>query len=62
MTEQPPIEHEAFKQFERAGYARVAAGYDHATVPVMAQVNDAVLDAVATGRGTRLLDVACGPG
>jgi SAM-dependent methyltransferase len=62
MTDQPPIDHEAFKQFERAGYSRVAEGYDQATAQVTSQVNDAVLDAVETGRGTRLLDVACGPG
>jgi len=30
MTEQPPINHEAFKQFGRAGYSRVAEGYDQA--------------------------------
>lgn len=41
MTDQPPIDHEAFKQFERDGYSGVAVG---------------------TERGTRLLDVACGPG
>jgi SAM-dependent methyltransferase len=62
MTEQPPIDHEAFKQFERAGYSRVAEGYDQATAQVTSQVNDTLLDAVETGRGTRLLDVACGPG
>lgn len=62
MTDQPAIDHEAFKQFERAGYSRVAEGYDQATAQVTAQVNDAVLDAVEAGRGTRLLDVACGPG
>jgi len=62
MADQPPIDHEAFKQFERAGYSRVAEGYDKATAQVTSQVNDAVLDAVETGSGTRLLDVACGPG
>jgi SAM-dependent methyltransferase len=62
MTEQPPIDHEAFKQFERTGYSRVAEGYDKATAQVTSQVNDTVLDAVETGSGTRLLDVACGPG
>lgn len=62
MTNHPAIDHEAFKQFERAGYSRVAEGYDHATAPVTSQVNDAILDAVGTAHGTRLLDVACGPG
>lgn len=40
----------------------MAEGYDQATAQVTSQVNDAVLDAVETGNGTRLLDVACGPG
>jgi SAM-dependent methyltransferase len=62
MTDQPAIDPEAFKQFERTGYSKVAEGYDKATAQVTAQVNDAVLDAVETGSGTRLLDVACGPG
>ena len=62
MTDHPAIDREAFKQFERAGYSRVAAGYDKAAAPVTSQINDAILDAVGTARGTHLLDVACGPG
>jgi ubiquinone/menaquinone biosynthesis C-methylase UbiE len=62
MTEQPPIDHEAFKQFECTGYSRVAEGYDQATAQVTAQVNGTVLDAAETRRRTHLLDVACGPG
>ncbi len=60
MTDQPAVE--AFKQFERDGYSRVAEGYDNATAKVTSQVNDAILDAVEVVSGTRLLDVACGPG
>ena len=48
MTDQPAIDHEAFKQFERDGYSRVAEGYDQATAQVLSQVNDAILDAVGT--------------
>jgi SAM-dependent methyltransferase len=62
MTDHPPIDDAAFKQFEREGYSRVAEGYDQATAKVTAQVNEAILDAVGTTRGTRVLDVACGPG
>jgi ubiquinone/menaquinone biosynthesis C-methylase UbiE len=62
MADQPTIDHHAFKQFERAGYSRVAEGYDQATAQVTSQVNDAMLDAVEARSGTRLLDVACGPG
>jgi SAM-dependent methyltransferase len=40
----------------------VATGYDEAAAPATCQVNDAILDGVSTTRGTRLLDVACGPG
>lgn len=62
MTPEPTIDVEAFKKFERAGYSDVAQGYDTATAAVTSQVNQAVLDAVAAGPGTSLLDVACGPG
>jgi SAM-dependent methyltransferase len=62
MTEQRIIDHEAFKRFERTGYSRVAESYDKGTARVTSQVNDLVLDAVETGPGTQLLDVACGPG
>ncbi len=60
MTDRPAIE--AFKQFEREGYSRVAEGYDKATAKVTSQVDDAILNAVEAGPGIRLLDVACGPG
>lgn len=62
MTDYPPIDHEAFKQFERDGFSRVAERYDQAIAKVTSQVNEAILDAVEIGRGIRLLDVACGPG
>ncbi len=51
-----------FKAFEREGYSRVADGYANKTAKVAAQANEAVLDAVEAKAGTRLLDVACGPG
>jgi SAM-dependent methyltransferase len=62
MTTHYRNEVEAFKRFERDGYSKVAEAYDRATAPVTAQVNDAILDASAVGDGTRVLDVACGPG
>jgi SAM-dependent methyltransferase len=62
MTPEPTIDAEVFKKFEREGYSGVAQGYDRATAAVTSQVNQAVLDAVAAGPGTLLLDVACGPG
>lgn len=62
MTGHPPIDSSAFKQFERDGFDRVAEGYDRAIAKVTSQINEAILDAVGVGRGTRLLDVACGTG
>jgi SAM-dependent methyltransferase len=62
MADDPPIDHAAFKRFERDGYSRVAAGYDQAATPATSQVNDAILDGVGATLGTRLLDVVCGPG
>lgn len=62
MTDQPAVDPQAFKQFERDGYSMVADEYDKFAAVVLAQPNDAMLDAVGTKPGTRLLDVACGPG
>ena len=62
MTSHSPIEYEAFKQFERQGFSRIAEGYDRAIAKVTAQIDEAILDAVGTRRDTQLLDVACGTG
>src|ERR671932_197204 len=62
MTGHPPIDPEAFKQFERDGFSRIAQGYDQAIAKVTAQIDEAILDAVGTRRGTQLLDIACGTG
>jgi SAM-dependent methyltransferase len=59
---QTEIDDQAFKKFERDGYSGVAEGYAKKTARVSSQANDAILDAVAAGPGTQLLDVACGPG
>lgn len=56
------IDTEAFKRFERDGYSSVAEGYANKTAQVSLQANDAILNAVAARPGTRLLDIACGPG
>ena len=56
------IDQTAFKRFERDGYSRVAEGYASYAAVISGQVNDAILNAVGTEVGTRLLDVACGPG
>jgi ubiquinone/menaquinone biosynthesis C-methylase UbiE len=53
----------AFEAFERAGWtAKEAAAYDALAGRVTARLADPLLDAVGAGPGTRLLDVATGPG
>jgi SAM-dependent methyltransferase len=55
-------EHQAFKDFEAAGWSANAAGYDRLTGRITACVADALLEAAGAGPGVRLLDVGCGPG
>lgn len=51
-----------FHDFERTGWERAAEFYGDAFGALTAQTAPALLDAVAAGAGTRLLDVATGPG
>lgn len=62
MADPPTSAPDAFKAFEHEGWERVALPYRDAFSSLTAQSIDALLDAVAAGSGTRLLDVACGPG
>ena len=50
------------REFERAAHTRMAPGYDAFFSPVTALATPALLDAAAVGPGSRVLDVACGPG
>ena len=53
----------AFEAFEQAGWStKEAAAYDALAGRVTAPAADPLLDAVGAGDGTRLLDVATGPG
>ena len=52
----------AFHDFEKAGWEQAAVDYDDAFARVTAQSVAPMLDALRTGPGVRLLDVACGPG
>jgi SAM-dependent methyltransferase len=52
---------DAFWEFERAGWERAAASYEECWTDTELFV-EPLLDAAAVGEGTRLLDVACGPG
>lgn len=41
MMGDPAIDREAFKEFEREGFSRVAQGYDGAIAQVTSQANEA---------------------
>src|SRR5262249_49828665 len=61
-TPQPSGAARAFHDFEQAGWERAARFYVDSFGPLTIQPAPALLDAVGAGRGTRLLDVAWGPG
>jgi SAM-dependent methyltransferase len=58
----PSIDADAFRDFERAAHSRNAATYLDLFTVVTDRANAPLLDAARVGRGTRLLDVAAGPG
>ena len=53
---------EAFSGFEHSGWEEVSRGYEQHIARLTAQSVDVVLDAAAVGKGSRILDVCCGPG
>ena len=53
---------DAFNAFEASGWDATAADYDHYWPALTSRLSDPLLDAVGGGPGTRVLDVACGPG
>jgi SAM-dependent methyltransferase len=57
-----PFDPAPFHDFEQAGWQRAAAHYSDAFGGLTAQTADALLDAAGVSSGTRLLDVATGPG
>jgi ubiquinone/menaquinone biosynthesis C-methylase UbiE len=62
MPTPQPFDLDRFHQFERSGWEAAAAHYADAFGVVTVQTTDALLDGVGALAGTRLLDVACGPG
>ncbi len=52
----------AFEAFERTVHDRIAPGYHDAFTPVTALAHPQLLDAAGVREGTRVLDLACGPG
>ena len=59
---QSQIDLEAFRNFERATHDRLAESYHDAFSTVTDRAIEPLLAAAHVGDGTRLLDVATGPG
>jgi SAM-dependent methyltransferase len=59
---QPKIDLEAFRNFERTAHDKLAASYHDAFSVVTDRAIEPLLKAAHVGKGTRLLDVATGPG
>src|SRR3979409_2504678 len=53
---------QAFKEFERTGWGKQAVHYDSLVGQMTQQAVDALLAAINVRPGTKLLDVASGPG
>jgi ubiquinone/menaquinone biosynthesis C-methylase UbiE len=53
---------DAFRDFERQGHDRIADSYTTLVTPITGLAISHLLDAAAVGPGTKVLDVACGPG
>lgn len=56
------IDPAAFRRFEHLGWQEIANRYHSGFAAVTTQSTAALLDAARVGKGTRTLDVACGPG
>jgi len=61
MTD-PTVDADAFNAFEAAGWEHQVDGYEAFFVPITARLVGPLLDAAGVGRGTRVGDVASGPG
>jgi ubiquinone/menaquinone biosynthesis C-methylase UbiE len=53
---------ETIRQFEHAGWERAAPAYADTFAHASGTYIEALLDSAAVGAGTRVLDLACGPG
>jgi SAM-dependent methyltransferase len=62
MERTPPIDATAFNAFDAAGWEGRVDAYDRFFTPITGRLFDPLLDAVRVVPGTRLLDVATGPG
>ena len=61
MTD-PTVDADAFNAFEAAGWEQQVAGYEAFFVPITARLVGPLLDAAEVRGGSRVLDVASGPG
>jgi SAM-dependent methyltransferase len=59
---QAAIDPDAFNAFEAGGWEEKAAGYDRFFGRITGQLVEPLLDAASVGAGTRMLDLATGPG
>ncbi len=59
---QAAIDPDAFNAFEAGGWEEKAAGYDRFFGGITGQLVEPLLDAASVGPGTRMLDLATGPG
>jgi ubiquinone/menaquinone biosynthesis C-methylase UbiE len=59
---EPTVDADAFNAFEAAGWQRQAAGYDEFFGPITTRLVEPLLDAAGVGGGSRVLDLASGPG
>jgi SAM-dependent methyltransferase len=57
-----PLDPAAFRQFEHEGWEEIATRYHHGFAAVTLQSVEPLLDAARVTKGSRVLDVACGPG
>jgi len=57
-----PVDADAFRQFERAAHSDKAESYADLFAVVTDRAINPLLDAARVSNGTRLVDVACGPG
>ena len=59
---EPHVDADAFNAFEAAGWERQVAGYEDFFVPITTRLIRPLLDAAGVAGGSRMLDVATGPG
>jgi SAM-dependent methyltransferase len=59
---EPAVDRNAFRAFEKAAHDRIAQSYHNAFSVVTDRAIEPLLAAARVGAGTRLLDVAAGPG